>query len=82
MVRDHGRAWVLAGPVLVLVHLAQFLTWFLDSVQFLSSQIFFENKKNNNKIKENRISKKKEYKNFKNFLVYDLTYEIIILYLL
>ena len=39
-------------------------------------------RKNKNKIKGNRIIKKKEYKNFKNFLVYDLIYKIFILHLL
>ena len=30
------HAWVPTGPVLVLVHLAWFSTWFFDSVFFLS----------------------------------------------
>ena len=37
--RAPGRAWVPAGPVLVLVHLAWFLTWFFDSVVFLSHRL-------------------------------------------
>ena len=30
------HAWVPVGPVLVLVHLAWFSTWFFDSIFFLS----------------------------------------------
>ena len=33
------HAWVLVGPVLVLVHLAEFSTWFLDSVLFLRHRL-------------------------------------------
>ena len=37
--RAPGRAWGLAGLVLVLVPLACFLTWFFDSVVFLRHRL-------------------------------------------
>ena len=37
--RAPGRAWGPVGPVLVLVHLAFFSTWFFNSVVFLSHRL-------------------------------------------